>query len=97
MYFRPVKNIRLAFFITLFFLFVPFLTAPADAAAVVRKDAFLSQLLEARGFETKSKVQENAAAILKSGIVPESVGNLGEPVTRRDALRWMVHRGYLPR
>ena len=32
MYFRPVKNIRLAFFITLFFLFVPFLTASPLAA-----------------------------------------------------------------
>ncbi len=90
MYFRPFKNIRLAFFITLFFLFVPFFTAPADAAAVVRKDAFLSQLFEARGFETKSKAQENAALILKSGIVPESVSNLGGPVTRRDALRWVI-------
>jgi exopolysaccharide biosynthesis protein len=56
----------------------------------VRKDAFLSQLLASRGFETQSDAQKNAAFVLKSGIVTDPVDNLASPVTRKDALRWAI-------
>jgi exopolysaccharide biosynthesis protein len=76
--------------LVLFFAAFILVDAAWAAPALVRKDAFLSQLMEARGFETKANPQENAAAILKSGIVPEAVAQLAEPVTRLEALRWMV-------
>ena len=60
------------------------------AAAAVRKDSFLSQLLAARGFETQPDAQKNAAFILKSGIITDPVNNLASPVARIDALRWAV-------
>jgi hypothetical protein len=62
----------------------------AGAAETVRKDAFLSRLLAARGFETTNSVQNNAAFILKSGVVTDAVDNLAAPATRRDALRWTI-------
>lgn len=67
-----------------------FVAAGQAAPSVVRKDAFLSMLLAARGFETKSSAAENAAIVLKSGIVTESVANLSAPVTRGEALRWAI-------
>lgn len=73
-------------------MLVLFFTMVGEAAtpAVVRKDAFLSMLLAARGFDTKSSVAENAATVLKSGIVTESVVNPSAPVTRGEALRWAI-------
>lgn len=72
-------------------ILVLFFSAAAQAApAAVRKDAFLSALLAARGFETKPSVAENAAAILKYGIVTEAVADVAAPVTRGDALRWTI-------
>ncbi|MDR1377914.1 MAG: phosphodiester glycosidase family protein [Synergistaceae bacterium] len=88
--FPNVLNLKTSAF---FFLFVfLFFSAGAVYATpqVVRKDTFLSQLLAARGFETKNTARENAATILKSGIVPESVSDLEDSVTRREALRWMI-------
>ncbi|MDR1978124.1 MAG: phosphodiester glycosidase family protein [Synergistaceae bacterium] len=78
-----------AFWALLFFLSF-FATNAGAAPAVVRKDAFLSQLLAARGFETKNNARENAASILKSGIVPDAVADLASSATRLDVLRWMV-------
>jgi hypothetical protein len=84
----------------LVFLVLPALPDGAWAAsAAVRRDAFLSQLLAARGFETGPNARENAAKILKSGIVPDpslmdvnfGETRLAEPVTRREALRWAIH------
>jgi hypothetical protein len=70
-----------------------FMGGAADAvpkAGTVRKDAFLSQLLAARGFETTNSVQKNAAFVLRSGIVTDAVGNLAAPAARRDVLRWAI-------
>ncbi|MDR1048530.1 MAG: phosphodiester glycosidase family protein [Synergistaceae bacterium] len=64
--------------------------ANAEAANAVRGEAFLSRLLAARGFETKPSARENAAFILKSGIVTDAVDKLAEPAARRNALRWAV-------
>ncbi|MDR1621740.1 MAG: phosphodiester glycosidase family protein [Synergistaceae bacterium] len=83
-------RLRAIVFLVLVFFLSFFAGGVRAAPAVVRKDAFLSQLLAARGFETKDSVQENAASILQSGIVPEAVVNLAAPATRRDVLRWMV-------
>lgn len=69
--------------------FSPFFV-PSSFAAVVRKDAFLSRLFEARGFATVSDIPKNSAAILKSGLVTEFIRNPAGPVTRREALRWMI-------
>ncbi|GHS98350.1 hypothetical protein AGMMS50276_20000 [Synergistales bacterium] len=67
------------------------LPVESDAAqAIVRRDAFLSQLLSARGFETQNKASANALFILKSGIVTDTVDKLEQAVTRQDALRWMI-------
>jgi hypothetical protein len=86
---RPIR-VRILLLLALVFFSLRFTGDACAAPAVVRKDAFLSQLLAARGFETKNSVQENAALILKSGIVPEAVANLAAPATRLDVLRWMV-------
>ena len=72
-------------------LAVLFLCAGANAAAAsVRRDSFLSQLLAARGFATQTNARRNAAFILKNGIVTDQVDNLASPVTRREALRWAI-------
>jgi hypothetical protein len=84
-------RLRAFVFLVLLFSLSFFADGACAAPAVVRKDAFLSQLLAARGFETKNSVQENAASILESGIVPEAVANPAAPVTRLDVLRWMIH------
>jgi len=60
------------------------------ALASVRRDDFLSQLLTARGFATQTNVQNNAAFILRTGLVTDQVGDLSAPVTRREALRWII-------
>jgi hypothetical protein len=83
-------RLRALVFLALFFFLSFFGSGACAAPALVRKDAFLSQLLAARGFETQNSAQENAASILKSGIVPEAVSNLAGPATRLDVLRWMV-------
>jgi hypothetical protein len=75
---------------TLLLLFTGVFADAAQKAEAVRKDAFLSQLLAARGFETTNSVQKNAAFILKSGIVTDAVENLAGPATRRDVLRWAI-------
>ncbi|MDR1741596.1 MAG: phosphodiester glycosidase family protein [Synergistaceae bacterium] len=56
----------------------------------MRREDFLSKLLAARGFETTNSAPDNAALILKSGIVTDSVAKTDAPVTRRDAVRWMI-------
>jgi hypothetical protein len=74
-------------------LLLLFAEGAADAAAkaeTVRKDAFLSQLLAARGFETTNSVRKNADFVLGSGIVTDAVDDPAAPVTRRDALRWSI-------
>ncbi|MDR2178696.1 MAG: phosphodiester glycosidase family protein [Synergistaceae bacterium] len=86
------RSLRFRAWVFLSLLFLSFFASGVYAApAVVGKDVFLSQLLAARGFETENSAQENAASILKSGIVPEAVTNLAAPATRLDVLRWMIH------
>ena len=86
------NNTRVKFIAAVAFAALLFcvLYTPAQAAASVHKYSFLSQLLAARGFETRPNAQENAALILRSGIVTDPVDNLASPVTRRDALRWAI-------
>ena len=60
------------------------LASPAFSGTVER-GAFLARLWEARNLG-----DGGAEELLKSGLVPESVGQLSKPVTRREALRWSV-------
>jgi exopolysaccharide biosynthesis protein len=83
-------RVRLFAAIALWALLFCVLCDQTQAVAAVRKDAFLSQLLAARGFETQPDAQKNAAFILKSGIVTDPVDSLASPVSRRDALRWAI-------
>ena len=88
---EDVRGVCLRLFTAVFLLL--FMGSFADAATkaeTVRKDAFLSQLLSARGFETTNSVQKNAAFILKSGVVTDAVDDLAAPAARRDVLRWMI-------
>jgi exopolysaccharide biosynthesis protein len=85
----PVKKFRSASCLALLLLCLCS-TAVCAAQGTVRQDVFLSRLLAARGFETGTDPSANAAMLLKSGIVTDSISNLAAPVTRRNALRWMV-------
>jgi exopolysaccharide biosynthesis protein len=46
--------------------------------------------MEARSLAENSDARENALLALKSGVVPEAVSDLAAPVTRQEALRWIV-------
>lgn len=78
------------YLIAVLLLSLYFVSAAQAATEAVRRDAFLSSLLAARGFETAPAAAENAATILKSGIVTDYVDALSAPTTRGEALRWAV-------
>ncbi|MDR1732873.1 MAG: phosphodiester glycosidase family protein [Synergistaceae bacterium] len=97
MLFFPLKKIRAGFgrsliplFPVLFFLLFTLAFPAAAAPGGVPREAFLSQLLGARGFAGSAAVSSNVSAILKSGIVTDEVSSLSAPVTRGQALRWMI-------
>ena len=77
-------------FIALFvlaFLFFP----PAEGAQTLRKDAFISGLLKARGFPPPAGEKNLVKAALDYDLVPSGIGNFAGPVTRREAILWAIH------
>ena len=77
-------------FIALFvlaFLFFP----PAEGAQTLRKDAFISGLLKARGFPLPAGEKNLVKAALDYDLVPSGIGNFAGPVTRREAILWAIH------
>ncbi|MDR2529089.1 MAG: phosphodiester glycosidase family protein [Synergistaceae bacterium] len=80
----------LAFFIVAALVYPVLVSAAPLKVPDVRRDLFLSRLMEARGFADGSDARENAALALKSGVVPEAISDLAAPVTRQEALRWVV-------
>lgn len=77
-------------FIALFvlaFLFFP----PAEGAQTMRKDAFISGLLKARGFPLPAGEKNLVKAALDYDLVPSGIDNFAGPVTRREAILWAIH------
>jgi hypothetical protein len=70
-----------------------FVAAPSEAgaASTVRKDAFIEQLFEARGFRLPSGEKSALNAALEYNLVPVPAGKLSDPLTRMEAIRFAVH------
>ncbi len=80
-----------ALFSALFLLAVFFPALQANAAPSVRKDAFIAQLFQARGFPLPANEKSPVNAALEFNLIPLPEGKLSDPVTRREAIVYAVH------
>lgn len=72
-------------------LFAPVFYPEASAAQTVRKDAFIAQLFQARGFEAPKGERDPVKAALDLDLVPVPEGKLDGAVTMREAIVYAVH------
>ena len=79
----------LVFFLLSLALVFPALKA--NAAASVRKDAFIAQLFQARGFSLPANEKSPVNAALEYNLTPLPEGKLSDPLTRREAIVYAVH------
>ena len=71
-------------------LFAPVFYLEASAAQTVRKDAFIAQLFQARGFEAPKGERDPVKAALDLDLVPVPEGKLDGAVTMREAIVYAV-------
>ncbi|NLB82798.1 MAG: phosphodiester glycosidase family protein, partial [Synergistaceae bacterium] len=57
----------------------------------MRKDAFISGLLKARGFAVPKGERNLVMAALDYDLVPSGIDNFAGPVTRNEAISWAIH------
>lgn len=95
--FSPVKKVfplKVAckksgvFLLTLSFLLFAF---TADGAETVRKDSFIAQLFQARGFAAPAGEKNMVNAALDLDLIPTVEGKLDAPLTRLEAIMYAVH------
>ncbi|NLL36992.1 MAG: phosphodiester glycosidase family protein [Fretibacterium sp.] len=93
LYGRPKRRAPWLVLLALWFFlgFGGFLGTVPAFSATVERGTFLERLWEARNLGAGGGGGKNGAALLlKSGLVPEELGNMKTPVTRREALRWSI-------
>ncbi len=86
---RYIRSV-LALVLILYALFLR-CTPDAEAAQTVRKDTFIAQLFQARGFPMPANEKSAVNAALDYNLIPFPEGKLSDPLTRREAIVYAIH------
>ena len=84
---RTLKKSPLALLLLLALLFA----GEAFGAQTVRKDAFITQLFQARGFAAPAGEKDMVRAALELDLIPVPEGRLDAPITMKEAIVFAVH------
>ncbi|HPK07736.1 MAG TPA: hypothetical protein PK773_07995, partial [Aminivibrio sp.] len=84
---RTLKKSPLALLLLLALLFA----GEAFGAQTVRKDAFITQLFQARGFAAPAGENDMVRAALELDLIPVPEGRLDAPITMKEAIVFAVH------
>ena len=84
---HALKKSSLALLLILALLFA----GEAFGAQTVRKDAFITQLFQARGFAAPSGEKNMVRAALDLDLIPVPEGRLDAPITMKEAIMFAVH------
>ena len=85
--FNALKKSSFALLLVLALLFA----GEAFGAQTVRKDAFITQLFQARGFDAPAGEKDMVRAALELDLIPVPEGRLDAPITMKEAIMYAVH------